>query len=75
MLNNSMSRFIVHFMKNVLGDNGREQEIRQCTLEVDAPSKAQASEVAKRKFCEIQGVPKWSDHADRLHIEEGDFPS
>ena len=33
-----MSRFVVHFMKDVLGKNGREQEIRQCTVEVDAAS-------------------------------------
>jgi hypothetical protein len=34
-----MSRFVVHFMKDMLGENGREQEIRQCTVEVDTASK------------------------------------
>jgi hypothetical protein len=31
-----MSRFVVHFMKDVLGENGREIEICQSSLEVDA---------------------------------------
>ena len=30
-----MSRFVVHFMKDVLAKNGREQEIRPCAVEVD----------------------------------------
>ena len=30
-----MSRFVVRFMKDELGENGREQEIRQCAVEVD----------------------------------------
>jgi hypothetical protein len=42
-----MSRFVVHFMKDVLGENGREQEIRQCTVEVDAASKTEAIPSAK----------------------------
>ena len=42
-----MSRFVVHFMKVVLGENGREQEIRQCTVEVDAASKTEATQLAK----------------------------
>ena len=49
-----MSRFVVHFMKDVLGENGREQEIRQCTVEVDAVSKTEAIQLAKQKFCETQ---------------------
>ena len=49
-----MSRFVVHFMKDVLGENGREQEIRQCTVEVYAPSKTEAIQLAKQKFCELR---------------------
>jgi hypothetical protein len=71
----SMSRFIVRFMKDVLGENGREKEVCQCTLEVDATNKAEASKTAKQKFCEIQGLSRWSDHADRVEVKEGDFPS
>ena len=62
-----MSRFIIDFMKDVLGENGREQEIRQCTVEVDAANKTE--------FCETQGLSDWSDHADRMQVKEGDFPS
>jgi hypothetical protein len=72
---NLMSRFVVHFMKDVLGENGREQEIRQCTVEVDAVSKTEATQLAKQKFCETQGLSDWSDHADRMQVKEGDFPS
>ena len=61
-----MSRFVVHFMKDVLGENGREQEIRQCTVEVDAASKTEATQLAKQKFCETQGLSDWSDHADQV---------
>jgi hypothetical protein len=70
-----MPRFIVRFMKDVLGENGREEEICQSTVDVDAASKTHAREIAKRKFCETQGVSKWSDHADRMIVKEGDFPS
>jgi len=31
-----MSRFVVRFMKNVLGENGREAEVCQGSLEIDA---------------------------------------
>ena len=65
-----MPRFVVHFMKDVLGENGREQEIRQCTVEVDAASKTEAIQLAKQKFCETQGLSDWSDHADRMQVKE-----
>jgi hypothetical protein len=70
-----MSRFVVRFMKDVLGGNGRETEICQSTLEVDAPNEGQATEVAKRKFCETEALRDWSLHADRIQVREADFPS
>jgi hypothetical protein len=70
-----MSRFVVRFMKDVLGENGRETEICQSTLEVDAPNEGQATEVAKRKFCETEALRDWSLHADRIQVREADFPS
>ena len=33
-----MSHFVVSFMKDVLGDNGRQVEICQRTVEIDASS-------------------------------------
>jgi hypothetical protein len=72
---NSMSRFVTHFMKKVIGDNGHEQEICQRIVEVNAASRAEAAELAKQKFCETEQVCNWSHHADRLLVEEADFPS
>jgi hypothetical protein len=70
-----MSRFVVRFMKDVLGENGRESEICQSTLEVDASDEGHAAEVAKQKFCETRALHDWSLHADRFHVEAADFPS
>ncbi|UFZ04695.1 hypothetical protein LQG66_36895 [Bradyrhizobium ontarionense] len=70
-----MSHYVVHFMKDVLGENGRESEICQCTLEVDAESEGQATEIAKKRFCEQQALRDWSLHADRIRVKSADFPS
>ena len=71
----SMSRYVIRFMKDVLGENGRECEVCQGTLEIDAPTETQATELAKRKFCETQALCDWSLHADRIQIRSADFPS
>jgi hypothetical protein len=70
-----MSRFIVRFIKNVLGENGHEQEICQDTIEVNASSRSEASKLAQEKFCQHHGLSRWSDHADRVQVNEADFPS
>lgn len=70
-----MSRYVVRFMKDVLGENGRETEICQGTLEVDASSEGHAAELAKKKFCETQELRDWSLHADRIQVKAADFPS
>jgi hypothetical protein len=70
-----MSRFVVRFMKDVLGENGHEIEICQRALEVDASSEGQATELAKKKFCEKEALCEWSLHADRIQIREADLPS
>ncbi|MFZ2155184.1 hypothetical protein KMZ93_17575 [Bradyrhizobium sediminis] len=70
-----MSRFVVRFMKDVLGENGRQCEICQSTVEVDASNEGQATEVAKKKFCETQSLCDWSLHADRIQVRQADFPS
>jgi hypothetical protein len=62
-------------MKDVLGENGRETEICQSSLEVDAASEANATELAKLKFCETERLHDWSLHADRIQVREADFPS
>jgi len=70
-----MSRFVVRFMKDVLGENGREVEVCQGTLEVDAPNEGHATELAKKKFCEAHALCDWSLHADRIQVSAADFPS
>ena len=70
-----MSRFVVRFMKDVLGENGRHAEICQSIVEVDAVSEGHATELAKRKFCETQSLCDWSLHADRIHVKQTDLPS
>jgi hypothetical protein len=70
-----MSRFIIRFMKDVLGENGRQAEICQSIVEVDAASEGLATELAKRKFCETQSLCDWSLHADRVQVRQTDLPS
>ena len=70
-----MSRFVVRFMKDVLGEKGRQAEICQCTVEVDASSEGHATELAKKKFCETQSLYDWSLHADRIKVTPADFPT
>ena len=70
-----MSRFVISFMKDVLGDNGRQIEVCQSILEVDAPNEGEATELAKRKFCEAERLCEWSLHADRIKVKAADVPS
>ena len=58
-------------MKDVLGDNGRQVEICQRTVEIDAPSEGVATELAKQKFCKAERLCEWSLHADRIQITRG----
>ena len=70
-----MSHFVVSFMKDVLGDNGRQIEICQRTVEIDAPSEGEATELAKLRFCKAERLCEWSLHADRIHVKPADYPS
>ena len=70
-----MSIYIVSFMKEVIGNNGIAAEICQNSIEIDAPNRQAAGELAKRRFCEREQLPHWSLHADRIEVEEADFPS
>jgi hypothetical protein len=71
----AMSRYVVSFMKDVLGDNGRQIEVCQKTLEIDAINEGEATELAKQKFCKTEQLCEWSLHADRIRIRAADFPS
>jgi hypothetical protein len=47
---------IAWFYKHVLGESGQEGDICQCAVDLDALHNAQAIDLAKRMFCEMQGV-------------------
>ena len=70
-----MSRFVVRFMKDVLGGNGRAMEICQRSLEIDASCEGDATELAKIRFCEKEVLGHWSLHADRIQVRPADLPS
>jgi hypothetical protein len=70
-----MTRYIARFMKDVLGENGHEAEICQRSIEIEAPSRGHAAELAKIKFCETEKVKDWLLHADRVRIADAEFPS
>jgi hypothetical protein len=70
-----MARYIVRFVKNVLGENGHEIEVCQSSVEVEAANEAGAVKLATTKFCENEHLQDWSLHADRVRVVEADFPS
>ncbi len=70
-----MARYVARFMKDVLGENGHEAEICQRSIEIEAPSRVHAAELAKMKFCETENVRDWLLHADRVHVADAEFPS
>jgi len=65
-----MARYTVRFLKDILGENGRQAEICQSLLEIEAANSGDAAELAKKKFCEKQRLKEWSLHADRVHVAE-----
>jgi hypothetical protein len=68
-----MARYVVRFMKGVLGENGHEAEI--CLMEIEAADKLKAADLAKVKFCEIECVKEWSLHADSVRVTDAEYPS
>ena len=70
-----MSRYVVRFIKHVLGENGREAEICQSSIEIDAQDKLHAAELAKKSFCGTERLSDWSLHADRIQVSDADLPS
>lgn len=70
-----MSRFIIRFMKDVLGENGQVCEICENTIELDAANAQEAEHTAKEQFCAMHGTREWFLHADRVRVDPADFPS
>jgi len=52
-----MSRFIIWFMKDVLGENGREVEICQSTVEVDAANKTPRQKLPSKNSAKPKAFP------------------
>jgi hypothetical protein len=53
----------------------KQIEICQGTVEIDAPSEGEATELAKRRFCKAERLCEWSLHADRIQVKAADYPS
>ena len=70
-----MAHYTARFMKVVLGENGRECEVCQRSVEVEASNKRHAAELAKAKFCEAESVKNWLLHADSVQVADAEFPS
>ena len=70
-----MSRYVVKFMKKVIGGDHHEVEVCQRWFEIEAKDKSTAAEIAKTKFCETDHLTVWSVHADRIQVANADFPS
>jgi hypothetical protein len=70
-----MPRYIVRFLKDVMGDNGHDREACQASFEMEAGSQAEASELAKVEFCKKERTTDWSLYADRVEAAETEFPS
>ncbi|MFT4121895.1 hypothetical protein [Bradyrhizobium sp.] len=70
-----MSVYVVRFMKDVLGQYGRQSEVCQSAIEIDAADENEAEERAKAKFCKQQALHHWSLHADRIQVRPADLPS
>jgi hypothetical protein len=70
-----MPRFIVRFVKDVLGDNGLVRAVGQATVEIDARNEREAEQQAKQRFCDMHATHDWSLHADRLKVDSIDLPS
>ena len=70
-----MAHYTARFMKVVLGEDGRESEVCQRSVEVEASNKRHAAELAKAKFFEAERVKNWLLHADHVQVTDAEFPS
>lgn len=66
--------YVVTFYKTVLSDYGRDTEIRQRAIEVFEDDEASAIEAAKAEFCRQESVGDWSLRANRIVVEQPEFP-
>jgi len=55
----------------VINNAGKLRQHAKCVTYIEGD----ATELAKKKFCEAKSLCNWSLHADRIHVREADFPS
>ena len=70
-----MPRYIAEFRKRVLSDSGHQSTIVQRKFDLDAVSRDEALNAAKKQFCDLERIADWSSRADELNVHEADFPS
>ncbi|ESR23957.1 hypothetical protein [Lutibaculum baratangense] len=70
-----MRRYLVRFLKDVVGDDMHQREVCQGWYELEANNEKEAAEIGKRRFCQQQEIGDWSFHADRVEVLESEFPS
>jgi hypothetical protein len=70
-----MKRYLVTFFKNVIGENGHEAAVCQGEYELDPADPREASDRAKRAFCDRGNISDWWLHADKLDVAETEWPS
>ncbi len=63
-----MPRFCVTFLKVVYGSTGQACTICQRVVEVDAHDMGAAQTTAAQRFCGLENVGNWIDHADWMEI-------
>lgn len=65
-----MTHYAIAFLKLVSNDTGHETEAVQHVVEVLAEDPGAALSAAKRRFCAVENVGRWSDRADEIRIRE-----
>lgn len=63
-----MPRFSVTFLKVVYGSTGHACTICQRVVEVKARDMGAAQTAAAQRFCGLENVGNWLDHADWMEI-------
>ena len=63
-----MPRFRVTFRKVVYDDTGHARAICQRIVEVEEHDDASAQATAMQRFCDLENVTNWLNHADWMEI-------
>ena len=64
-----MPSYRVRFLKRVADSTGRERQICQRVVEVEAESSEAALEPARALFCSLEGIPHWSIRSEGCDLE------